>query len=89
MKKNNTPNKSGSTGRDRDNPKSPSRFIDKGVKKAIKMALALNCEVPKYFMFDRKNYYYPDLPKGFQITQNDFPVGTNGYVNIYVNKERS
>ena len=58
-----------------------------GVKKAIKMALALNCEVPKYFMFDRKNYYYPDLPKGFQITQNDFPVGTNGYVNIYVNKE--
>ena len=36
MKKNNAPNKSGSTGRDRDNPKSPSRFIDKGVKKAIK-----------------------------------------------------
>ena len=58
-----------------------------GVKKAIKMALALNCDVPKYFMFDRKNYYYPDLPKGFQITQNDYPVGTNGYVNVYVNGE--
>lgn len=58
-----------------------------GVRKAIKMALALNCDVPKYFVFDRKNYYYPDLPKGFQITQNDYPVGTNGYVNIYVNGE--
>lgn len=58
-----------------------------GVRKAIKMALALNCDVPKYFVFDRKNYYYPDLPKGFQITQNDYPVGTNGYVNVYVNGE--
>lgn len=58
-----------------------------GVRKAIKMALALNCDIPKYFVFDRKNYYYPDLPKGFQITQNDYPVGTNGYVNVYVNGE--
>ena len=58
-----------------------------GVKNAIKMASALNCEIPEYFMFDRKNYYYPDLPKGFQITQNDFPVGINGYVDIFVGKE--
>ena len=58
-----------------------------GIKKAIKMASALNCKIPEYFIFDRKNYYYPDLPKGFQITQNDYPIGTNGYVDIYVSKE--
>lgn len=58
-----------------------------GIKKAIKMSSALNCKIPKYFIFDRKNYYYPDLPKGFQITQNDYPIGTDGYVDIFVGKE--
>ena len=46
------------------------------VKKSVKMALALNCKVPSKMYFDRKNYYYPDLPKGFQITQMHDPVGT-------------
>lgn len=57
------------------------------VKKSIMMALALNCKVPEYMYFDRKNYYYPDLPKGYQITQNTEPVGINGYINVYVNDE--
>lgn len=55
-----------------------------GVKKSIAMAMALNCEIPKTMYFDRKNYYYPDLPKGFQLTQTHDPVGTNGYINVYV-----
>ncbi len=56
-----------------------------GVKKALKMALALNCETPDVITFDRKNYFYPDLPKGYQITQMNKPVGINGYVMINVN----
>ncbi len=58
-----------------------------GVKKAIKMAMALNCKLPNKMYFDRKNYYYPDLPKGFQLTQMHDPVGINGYVNVYVGDE--
>jgi len=51
---------------------------------AIKTALALNCKVHSYIKFDRKNYYYPDLPKGFQISQYDFPIGHEGYLDITV-----
>ncbi len=57
------------------------------VKKAVKMSLALNCKVPSKMYFDRKNYYYPDLPKGFQITQTHDPVGVDGYVNVFVGDE--
>lgn len=57
----------------------------KCVKDAIKMAMVLNCEIPKYMYFDRKNYYYPDLPKGYQITQFTSPVGVNGHIDIEVN----
>ena len=60
---------------------------EEAINKSIMMALALNCKLPKYMIFDRKNYYYPDLPKGYQITQNTNPVGTNGYINVYVNDE--
>jgi len=52
------------------------------VKKAILMSSILNCEIPKYVYFDRKNYYYPDLPKGYQITQNHAPIGVNGRITI-------
>ena len=52
------------------------------VRKSIMVALALNCEIPRVLTFDRKNYYYPDLPKGYQITQFNNPIGTNGYVMI-------
>ncbi len=54
------------------------------LRKAFKMALALNCEIPDVLIFDRKNYYYPDLPKGYQITQMKKPVGTNGFLDIDV-----
>ena len=54
------------------------------IKKALTVATALNCETPEYMIFDRKNYYYPDLPKGYQITQMHYPVGINGYLDIYV-----
>lgn len=54
------------------------------VKKAIKMALCLNCTIPNILLFDRKNYYYPDLPKSYQITQNTKPIGINGELIIEV-----
>ena len=57
------------------------------VKNSIKMALAMNCDVPEYLTFERKNYFYPDLPKGYQITQFKNPIGTNGYIMINVNGE--
>ena len=55
------------------------------VRKAIEAAMILNCKIPEYMEFDRKNYFYPDLPKGFQITQYFNPVGTNGKIVIDVN----
>lgn len=57
------------------------------VRKALKTAMALHCENPDEIIFDRKNYFYPDLPKGYQITQVTKPVGRNGYLDILVNDE--
>ena len=54
------------------------------VRSSLKVALALHCEIPEKLSFDRKNYYYPDLPKGYQITQFGNPIGTKGYVMINV-----
>ncbi len=54
------------------------------VNSALKVSLALNCKTPDEIIFDRKNYYYPDLPKGYQITQMTKPVGINGYLDIEV-----
>ena len=53
----------------------------KSFEQAISMAHILNCEIADVMLFDRKNYYYPDLPKGYQITQSTKPVGINGYLN--------
>ena len=49
---------------------------------AVKIALALRCSVNPYIKFDRKNYYYPDLPKGYQISQHDLPIANHGYLEI-------
>ena len=54
------------------------------VKAGIKVALALNAEVQPIVIFDRKNYFYPDLPKGFQISQYDKPLALGGYVTIEI-----
>lgn len=54
------------------------------VKYAVKAGLAVNCSVSKVSGFDRKNYFYPDLPKGYQITQFEAPVCYDGYVEIDV-----
>ena len=50
----------------------------------MKAALALNCEIAKHTHFDRKNYFYPDNPKAYQISQFDEPIGSNGWVEIEV-----
>lgn len=55
------------------------------VKKALKTALALNCTIAKDVLFDRKNYFYPDLPKGYQITQSTNPFGVNGFLTYFIN----
>jgi len=49
---------------------------------ALKAAVALNCEIPRFTKWDRKNYYYPDLPKGYQISQFDLPMSQNGWLEI-------
>jgi aspartyl-tRNA(Asn)/glutamyl-tRNA(Gln) amidotransferase subunit B len=63
-------------------PGSLPRINRKSVEYALKVAKALHCEVLEEAEFARKNYFYPDLPKGFQITMYDHPLGVNGYIEI-------
>ena len=54
----------------------------KAVEYAVKLGLACNCAIEKYNYFARKNYFYPDLPKGYQISQHTTPICVGGYVTI-------
>lgn len=54
----------------------------------LKTAIAINCNIAPYTKWDRKNYYYPDLPKGYQISQYDLPFSFDGYLEIADTKER-
>ncbi len=75
-------------------PNENVNFIDSGmpgmlpvmnfacVEMAIKTGFALNFKINKYSVFERKNYFYPDLPQGYQISQFEFPILTEGFINI-------
>ena len=65
-------------------PGSSGVLNKKAVELATKAGLALNCEIGTHTWFDRKNYYYPDLPKGFQISQVFRPISYKGYLDIEV-----
>ncbi|MDX5437555.1 MAG: Asp-tRNA(Asn)/Glu-tRNA(Gln) amidotransferase subunit GatB, partial [Pontibacter sp.] len=52
------------------------------VEMAVKMGLATNCDITRYNVYARKNYFYPDLPKGYQITQDKTPICTNGHLVV-------
>ncbi|WP_026673852.1 Asp-tRNA(Asn)/Glu-tRNA(Gln) amidotransferase subunit GatB [Alkalihalobacterium bogoriense] len=83
-----------------DSPNSNTSVIDLGypgvlpvlnkaaVEFAMKAAMALNCEVATETKFDRKNYFYPDNPKAYQISQFDKPIGEHGWIDIEVNGEK-
>ncbi|RPF50668.1 Asp-tRNA(Asn)/Glu-tRNA(Gln) amidotransferase subunit GatB [Aquisalibacillus elongatus] len=61
---------------------------EEAVNYAMRAAMALNCEIATDTKFDRKNYFYPDNPKAYQISQFDKPIGENGWIEIEVNGEK-
>lgn len=56
---------------------------------AVRTGLALHCDISRFSKFDRKNYYYPDLPKNFQTSQYDLPICEHGYLDIEVEGKKS
>ncbi len=58
------------------------KLNEKVIEYAIKMGLACHCEISRVNIFDRKNYFYPDLPKGYQLTQDRTPICLGGYVTV-------
>ena len=61
---------------------------EQAIDSIIMTALALHCEIPEFRKFDRKNYGYPDLPKGYQISQYDRPISRNGYLLLRIDGEQ-
>jgi aspartyl-tRNA(Asn)/glutamyl-tRNA(Gln) amidotransferase subunit B len=61
---------------------------EKAIEYTVMTALALNCTIPEYTKFDRKNYFYPDLMKSYQISQYDAPIGKGGWLTIDSNSSR-
>ena len=55
---------------------------EEALKMAVKFGLAIGAQIGKHSVFDRKNYFYPDLPKGYQVTQLDFPTVGKGSISI-------
>ena len=58
------------------------------IRQGIKACKVLHCDISKVMHFDRKNYFYPDNPKNYQITQNRTPIGRNGYIEIEVDGQK-
>ena len=62
---------------------------EKAIESTIKIGLALNCSIAPFSRFARKNYFYPDMPKNFQISQYDEPICVNGYVDVEIDTDES
>ena len=60
----------------------------KALEYAIKAGIAMNCKISRFSKMDRKNFFYPDMPKAYQISQYDLPICYDGYVDIEVNGEK-
>ena len=64
------------------------RLNAEAVRFAVKAGIVTNCDIAEFSRFDRKNYFYPDLPKAYQITQLDHPLCTNGYLDIETKRDK-